>query len=175
MIILKRKNKLIILFFIFMQYDMKKLERMTLEELKETAKTLGLRVRNTKNPQLLIYEILDAQADQKAKEIQAKEEARTERKRERVRVKQPQPAQKVSTDNLKAEKVIATVGSEKEQVKEMQEQLRQNNHTPNKTVQKVQSVKFAPAPAPAAEPQETVAQPVAAQEQPIAQEQPTTP
>lgn len=158
-----------------MQYDMKKLERMTLEELKETAKTLGLKVRNTKNPQLLIYEILDAQADQKAKEIQAKEEARTERKRERVRVKQPQPAQKVSTDNLKAEKVIATVGSEKEQVKEMQEQLRQNNHTPNKTVQKVQSVKFAPAPAPAAEPQETVAQPVAAQEQPIAQEQPTTP
>ncbi|MBQ0137460.1 MAG: transcription termination factor Rho [Bacteroidales bacterium] len=158
-----------------MQYDMKKLERMTLEELKETAKTLGLRVRNTKNPQLLIYEILDAQADQKAKEIQAKEEARTERKRERVRVKQPQPAQKVSTDNLKAEKVIATVGSEKEQVKEMQEQLRQNNHTPNKTVKKVQSVKFAPAPAPAAEPQETVVQPVTAQEQPIAQEQPTTP
>lgn len=148
-----------------MQYDMKKLERMTLEELKETAKTLGLRVRNTKNPQLLIYEILDAQADQKAKEIQAKEEARTERKRERVRVKQPQPAQKVNTENLKAEKVIATVGSEKEQVKEMQEQLRQNNHTPNKTVQKVQSVKFAPAPAqepqqaPVVETPEAVAQP----------------
>ncbi len=136
-------------FLLFMQYDLKKLERMTLEELKEAAKGLGLKVRNTKNPQLLIYEILDAQADQRAEQVQAKEEARNEKregKRERVRVKQTVSPQKVSTDNLKAEKVIATVGNEKEQVQEMQEQLRQNNHTPNKTVVKANAVKFAPKP-----------------------------
>jgi len=112
----------------FMQYDMKKLERMTLDELKETAKSMGIKVRNTKNAQLLIYEILDAQADQKAEMVQAKEDAKVqakgERKRERVRVQQVPKAQKVSTDNLKAEKVVATVGNEKEQVAQMKEQLR---------------------------------------------------
>ncbi|MCQ2310893.1 MAG: transcription termination factor Rho [Paludibacteraceae bacterium] len=125
---------------------MNKLERMTLDELKQTAKSLGVRVRNIKNEQLLRYEILDAQADKKANEVQAKEEAKNERKRERVRVKQSAPAQKVSTENMKVEKMIVTAGNEKEQVQQMQAQLRENKHTPNKTVQKAQAVKFAPLP-----------------------------
>ncbi|MCQ2348325.1 MAG: transcription termination factor Rho [Paludibacteraceae bacterium] len=128
-----------------MQYDMKKLERMTLEELKTTAKSLGVKVRNTKNEQLLRYEILDAQADQKAEQVQAKEEIKEERKRERVRMKQPVAPQKVNTDNLKADKVIATVGSEKEQVQEMRNQLQQNNHQPNKTVVKAKPMLAEPA------------------------------
>ncbi len=133
-----------------MQYDMKRLERMTLDELKEAAKGLGIRVRNTKNQQLLIYEILDAQADQKAEKVQAKEEIKGNKKegvpRQRVRMRTSAGAQKINTENLKVEKMLVTVGSEKEQVKQMQEDLKNNNHTPNRTVQKVQKVKFAPVP-----------------------------
>ncbi len=133
-----------------MQYDMKRLERMTLDELKEAAKGLGIRVRNTKNQQLLIYEILDAQADQKAEKVQAKEEIKGNKKegapRQRVRMRTSAGAQKVNTENLKVEKMLVTVGSEEEQVKQMQEDLKNNKHTPNRTVQKVQKVKFAPVP-----------------------------
>lgn len=133
-----------------MQYDMKRLERMTLDELKEAAKGLGIKVRNTKNQQLLIYEILDAQADQKAEKVQAKEEIKGNKKegvpRQRVRMRTSAGAQKVNTENLKVEKMLVTVGSEEEQVKQMQEDLKNNKHTPNRTVQKVQKVKFAPVP-----------------------------
>ena len=133
-----------------MQYDMKRLERMTLDELKEAAKGLGIRVRNTKNQQLLIYEILDAQADQKAEKVQAKEDVKAIKKdgapRQRVRMRTSAGAQKVNTENLKVEKMLVTVGSEEEQVKQMQEDLKNNKHTPNRTVQKVQKVKFAPVP-----------------------------
>lgn len=133
-----------------MQYDMKRLERMTLDELKEAAKGLGIKVRNTKNQQLLIYEILDAQADQRAEKVQAKEDVKAIKKdgapRQRVRMRTSAGAQKVNTENLKVEKMLVTVGSEKEQVKQMQEDLKNNNHTPNRTVQKVQKVKFAPVP-----------------------------
>jgi len=129
-----------------MQYDMKRLERMTLEELKEAAKTLGVKVHgNVKNTQLLIYEILDAQADQRAEQIQAKEDARAaerknngeRRERTRVRIK----SQKVNTNGLKADSVIATVGTEKEQLGEMQESLKQNNHKANRTVQAIEARK----------------------------------
>ncbi|MCQ2328785.1 MAG: Rho termination factor N-terminal domain-containing protein, partial [Paludibacteraceae bacterium] len=129
---------------------MKRLERMTLDELKEAAKGLGIRVRNTKNQQLLIYEILDAQADQKAEKVQAKEEIKGNKKegapRQRVRMRTSAGAQKINTENLKVEKMLVTVGSEEEQVKQMQEDLKNNKHTPNRTVQKVQKVKFAPVP-----------------------------
>ncbi len=138
-----------------MTYDMSKLERMTLDELKATAKELGLKVGNIKNPQLLIYNILDAQADKRAEEVQAKEDARKARreerlkdrenkqdtkpeKRERVRVKQ-RATEKVSTDNLKADRVIATVGTEQEQMVQMQASLDANNHKKNKTVINVES------------------------------------
>ena len=41
---------------------------------------------------------------------------------------------KVVTEGARSERVIATVGSEKEQMAEMQEQLKANNHKPNKSV-----------------------------------------
>ena len=42
---------------------------------------------------------------------------------------------------MKSEQVVATVGSEQEQLAEMQEQLKANNHKPNKTVQQVEARK----------------------------------
>lgn len=43
-------------------------------------------------------------------------------------------AAKVNTSNLKSGQVLATVGSEKEEMAKMQEDLKANNHKPNKTV-----------------------------------------
>ena len=49
-----------------MQYDIKKLERMTSEELREVAGSLGLKPRKSHTDKMIIYSILDAQADKKA-------------------------------------------------------------------------------------------------------------
>ena len=129
-----------------MQYDMKRLERMSLDELKETAQQMGVKVRKSATPQMIIYEILDAQADQKAADVQAKEEKReAERqerragKRERVRMK-ARP-QKVDTDQMRSNRMIVTVGNEQDQMGEMQEQLMQNNHKANRTVQAIEARK----------------------------------
>ena len=56
-----------------MIYDMKKLERMSLEELQTVAKELGLKVRKTQTAKMLAYSILDAQADQRAAIVEAKQ------------------------------------------------------------------------------------------------------
>ena len=58
-----------------MIYDMKRLERMSLEELQTVAKELGLKVRKTQTPKMLAYAIIDAQADQRAAQVEAKEAA----------------------------------------------------------------------------------------------------
>ena len=121
-----------------MQYELQKLERMTLDEVREIAVSMGLSPRRSQSIREISYAILDAQADNRAAVVQAKEDAREAAglpaKRERVRgVKRA--AAKVNTSNLKSEQVLATVGSEKEQLAEMQEQLKANNHKPNKTVQ----------------------------------------
>ena len=100
-----------------MQYDIKKLERMSLDELKETAKQMGAKIKKSFTPMMIIYAILDAQADQKAADVQAKEEQReAERqerrggKRERIRLK-ARP-QKIETDQMRSNRVVATVGNE---------------------------------------------------------------
>ena len=140
-----------------MQYDIKKLERMTSEELREVAGSLGLKPRKSHTEKMIIYSILDAQADKKAADVQAKEEARIARKatinqggeneadaqpkRKRVRVKTKAQPEKVSTDSLKSNTVLATVGNEQQQMGEMQEQLRQNNHKQNKTIQALEARK----------------------------------
>ena len=121
-----------------MQYELQKLERMSLDEVREIAQSMGLNPRRSQSVREISYAILDAQADNRAAVVQAKEEARAAAglpsKRERVRgVKRT--AAKVNTANLKSEQVIATVGTEQEQMAEMQEQLKANNHKPNKTVQ----------------------------------------
>ncbi len=120
-----------------MQYELQKLERMTLEQVREIAVEMGLNPRRSQSIREISYAILDAQADQRAADVQAKEEARAAAgqpaKRERTRgVKHT--AKRVDTSGSKSERVLATVGSEKEQMAQMEEQLAADGHKPNKTV-----------------------------------------
>ena len=79
-----------------MLYDLKKLERMSLEEIRGVAESLGIRTRRSHTPKMIAYLILDAQADQRAEEVQARENGRRERIRMRVPV--------ASTGKLQSEK-----------------------------------------------------------------------
>ena len=122
----------------FMQYELQKLERMTLEQVREIAQEMGLNPRRNQSIREISYAILDAQADKRAAVVQAKEDARAEAgkpaKRERKRgVKMAAKKIEVKAN----EKIVATVGTEKEQMAQMQEQIEANNHKPNKTVQAV--------------------------------------
>ncbi|MBO7458385.1 MAG: transcription termination factor Rho [Paludibacteraceae bacterium] len=121
-----------------MQYDLQKLERMSLDEVREIAVSMGLSPRRSQSIREISYAILDAQADNRAAVVQAKEEARAAAgkptRRERTRGVQ-RAAAKVNTTNLKSEHVVATVGTEKEQLTQMQAEIEANNHKPNKTVQ----------------------------------------
>ena len=124
-----------------MQYELQKLERMTLEQVREIAVEMGLNPRRSQSIREISYAILDAQADQRAADVQAKEEARAAAgqpaKRERTRgVKHT--AKRVDTSGSKSERVLATVGSEKEQMAQMEEQLAADGHKPNKTVRAAQ-------------------------------------
>ncbi len=118
---------------------------MSLDEVREIALQMGLTPRRSQSLREISYAILDAQADNRAAQAQAKEDARLAAgkpsKRERARGVR-RDAQKVSTTNLKSEQVVATVGNEQEQMAEMQEQLKSNNHKPNKTVQQAESHKI---------------------------------
>ena len=135
-----------IYFILIMQYELQKLERMSLDEVREIAVSMGLNPRRSQSIREISYAILDAQADNRAAVVQAKEEARAAAgitgKRERVRG--VQRAKKVNTTNLKSEQVLATVGSEKEEMAQMQEQLKANNHKPNKTVQAINGLMAEP-------------------------------
>ena len=129
-----------------MQYELQKLERMSLEDVRAIAVRMGLNPRRSQSIREISYAILDAQADNRAAAVQAKEEARAAAglpaKRERTRgVKREATKVKV------AEKpILATVGSEKEQMNEMQEHIEANNHKPNKTVKAVKPLETAPLP-----------------------------
>ena len=108
-----------------MQYDMQKLGRMTLEQLTEIAASFGLKVGRNASLQSIIYNILDAQADKRGAEVQAKEDAKQAKNEEKKRGKrqriQSAPT-KVNTDNLKSNRVIATVGNEQETLGQMKEE-----------------------------------------------------
>ena len=113
-----------------MGYELQKLERMSLEQVREIAEQMGLHPRRSQSIREISYAILDAQADNRAAVVQAKEEAREAAgkpsKRERVRGVN-RSSTKVNTTNMKSEHVLATVGTEREQMDEMQEQLKANN------------------------------------------------
>ena len=132
-----------------MQYDLQKLERMTLDEVREIAVNMGLSPKRSQSLREISYAILDAQADKRAAITQAKEDERIAAglptKRERARGVR-RAATKINTSNLKGEQVLATVGTEKEQMAEMQEQLKANNHKPNKTVINIKGGKAFPQP-----------------------------
>ncbi len=104
-----------------MQYDMRKLGQMELEQLTEIAQTFDLKVSKNADKQSVIYQILDAQADRHGAEVQARAEAREERRKgKRTRI-QTAP-QKVNTDNLKSNRVLATVGSKEETMGQIKEE-----------------------------------------------------
>ena len=124
-----------------MQYDMQKLGRMTLEQLKEIAASFGLKVGRNASLQSIIYDILDAQADKRGAEVQAKEDAKQAKNEEKKRGKRQRiqnTPTKVNTDNLKSNRMIATVGNEQEtlgQIKE--EQAKQPTPKPVVSAQQV--------------------------------------
>ncbi len=108
---------------------------MSLEDVREIAERMGLKPRRSQSIREISYAILDAQADNRAAVVQAKEDERVAAglpaKRERTRgVKRSATKVKV-TDKP----ILATVGSEKEQMAQIQEQLESDNHRPNRTVQ----------------------------------------
>ena len=124
-----------------MQYELQKLERMSIDEVREIAVSMGLSPRRSQSVREISYAILDAQADQRAAVVQAKEEARAAAgvpaKRERKRgVKAAAQKVEVKAKN----ELVATVGNEKEQMAQMQEQIEANNHKPNKTVKAVKPI-----------------------------------
>lgn len=123
-----------------MQYDIKKLEQMSLEEVTQIAQSLGLSPKRQHTQKMIIYQILDAQADQRAADVEAKESAREER-RQRTRVRQQPEAKRVKLEHMPAQRAAATVGSEREQMEEMQSRLAQNEHKPNRTVQAIENRK----------------------------------
>ena len=128
-----------------MQYELQKLERMSIDEVREIAVSMGLSPRRSQSVREISYAILDAQADQRAAVVQAKEEARAAAgapaKRERKRgVKAAAQKVEVKAKN----ELVATVGNEKEQMAQMQEQIEANNHKPNKTVKAVKPIAEAP-------------------------------
>ena len=98
---------------------------MTLEQLTEIAKSYGLKVRRSASLQSIIYDILDAQADKRGAEVQAKEDAKQAKAEEKKRNKrariQTAPT-KVNTDNMKSNRVLATVGNEQETLGQMKEE-----------------------------------------------------
>ena len=111
----------IILHTFYMQYDMQKLGRMTLEQLTEIAQTFGIKVGRNAEAQSVIYQILDAQADKHGAEVQARAEAREERRKSK-RARIQNTPQKVNTDNLKSNRVLATVGSKEETLGQIKEE-----------------------------------------------------
>ncbi|MCQ2325566.1 MAG: transcription termination factor Rho [Paludibacteraceae bacterium] len=119
---------------------MKKLERMSLEELREVADSLGLKVRRSHTPKMIAYSILDAQADQRAEEVQARENV----KRERVRIKQQGKApkmEKIEPALSEKKMATATVGSEQDTLNELQDKQAKVTHRKNRTVTSVEARK----------------------------------
>ena len=119
-----------------MQYDLQRLERMTLEELKAIAESLGLTVRRSHTPKMIAYSILDAQADNRAAAVEAKEAEKAE-KRKRVRVKTG--PMKVTTSTVQNAAEVGTFGNAQGEMEKMHERLKSNNHKANRTVQAVQA------------------------------------
>ena len=122
-----------------MQYTMQRLERMSLDELTSIAKELGLTVRKSYKEKQIAYAILDAQGDQRAADVEAKEAERQAKSRQRVRVKKG--AERVTTMNTQTAAANGTFGSEKEQLSQMKAKMDLDNHKANRTVQAVEARK----------------------------------
>lgn len=120
------------------QYDLHTLGLMTLDELMKVADELGVKVNPKLSLQSIIYQLLDAQADQKGEEAQARADARREQQAEkrakRTRIT-PKTAKKVTT-TMPSETSVATVGNEEKTMKAIrQEQAKQPTPTYTGTIQ----------------------------------------
>ena len=133
---------------------------MTLEQLTEVAESFGVKIRRGDSLQTIIYNILDAQADKRGAEVQAKEDAKLAKGDEKKRNKrtriQTTPT-KVNTDNLKSNRVLITVGS-KEETLEIIHEEQAKQPAPKPVISGVQPTLFAepkedtkPVPAPTKE------------------------
>ncbi|MCR4664339.1 MAG: transcription termination factor Rho [Paludibacteraceae bacterium] len=94
-----------------MLYEKKTLESLSLDELKEIARSMGVRAGHTKEPMNLIYAILDAQAEQQAAlpERPKNDHKKQGEKRERKRVRRE--PEKVDIQSTKADQVLAAVNT----------------------------------------------------------------
>lgn len=88
-----------------MVYDVTKLGRLSFDELTDLAKSFGLKVSRNATAQSLIYDILDAQADQKALQVQARVDARGEQpeRRKKQRIHTQKKAERINLDHFKQE------------------------------------------------------------------------
>ncbi|MBR1809805.1 MAG: transcription termination factor Rho [Paludibacteraceae bacterium] len=82
-----------------MIYDKQRLERMTLEELTELAKSFDVKISKNMTQQALVYEILDAQGDRKKQQVEEKIANRPEQPRKK-RVHIQKKAERVSLDHF---------------------------------------------------------------------------
>lgn len=133
---------------------------MTLDEVREIAVSMGLNPKRSQSVRDISYDILDAQADNRAKEVQAREDARSERRKQpkatqatnaenasetttggRVRTRGVKAVRKVSTTGMKSKTATAVAGTEHEQMSEMQQLLQENNHRKNRTVRAIEARK----------------------------------
>ncbi len=78
------------------------LEQMSLEQLTEIAKSFGIKVGRNPNIQDIRYDILNAQADRKAEEVQAKVDARGEQpeQRKKKRMRTHSTVERVNLDHF---------------------------------------------------------------------------
>ena len=85
-----------------MAYDRQRLGQMTSEELIELAKTFGLKPDKKLTQQALIYEILDAQADRKAQQVEEKLASREDgqpKRKQRVHIQKK--AERVNLEHFR--------------------------------------------------------------------------
>lgn len=160
-----------------MKYDLKSLEKLNLEELKQVAKDLNIKIGRSHSERDIRYMILDGMADQHAQAVQAREDARTangeetkSERRQRRRMRQTGVV-KVNTDNLKVETMMVTAGNETEQMEAIKAEMESNPHKKNKTVTAIEARK------PMSRIEEKMKQEttVPAQEQPKPAEEPAKP
>ncbi len=147
-----------------MIYEKKVLEQKTLDELKAIAHELKVRVGHTKDPMTLIYDILDAQAEQHADD----KPERTAR-RERKRVKRD--AQKVDINaqvTAKPEQVLVAEPAPEQTPTPVEEPK-----TTKKNTRKKKTAAVEPQPAEQPEQPKVEQQAVQTQQQPV--QLPTTP
>lgn len=147
-----------------MIYEKKALEQKTLDELKAIAHELKVRVGHTKDPMTLIYDILDAQAEQHADD----KPERTAR-RERKRVKRD--AQKVDINaqvTAKPEQVLVAEPAPEQTPTPVEEPK-----TTKKNTRKKKTAAVEPQPAEQPEQPKVEQQAVQTQQQPV--QLPTTP